>query len=165
MISDIDEIPDPKKIREFDTRNKYACFLQKNFQSKINLLNITENYWAGTKICQKRNLKSPQWLRNIKIKEKPLWKIFSEKQPQLIESGGWHFSFLKKPDSIIKKIKSYAHQEFNISKFTNLENIEKKILSGQDLFDRNYKYEIVNLDESFPEYIIKNKNKFKEWIA
>ena len=165
MISDIDEIPDPKKIREFDTRNKYACFLQKNFQSKINLLNITENYWAGTKICQKKNLKSPQWLRNIKIKEKPLWKIFSEKQPQLIESGGWHFSFLKKPDSIIKKIQSYAHQEFNTSKFTNLENIEKKILSGKDLFDRNYKYEIVNLDESFPEYIIKNKNKFKEWIA
>ena len=53
MISDVDEIPDPKKINEFDVKNKYACFLQKNFQSKINLLNITENYWPGTKICQK----------------------------------------------------------------------------------------------------------------
>ena len=34
MISDIDEIPDPKKIKEFNVKNKYACFLQKNFQSK-----------------------------------------------------------------------------------------------------------------------------------
>ena len=40
MISDIDEIPDPKRIREFDIREKYACFLQKNFQSKINLTKL-----------------------------------------------------------------------------------------------------------------------------
>ena len=34
MISDIDEIPDPKKIKEFNIKNKYACFLQKNFSLK-----------------------------------------------------------------------------------------------------------------------------------
>ena len=54
MISDIDEIPDPKKINNFDIKKKYACFLQKNFQSKINLLNVTDGYWAGTKICEKK---------------------------------------------------------------------------------------------------------------
>ena len=165
MISDIDEIPDPKRIAEFDTRKKYACFLQKNFQSKINLLNVTNNYWPGTKICQKKDLKSPQWLRNIKTKKRPFWKIFSNKEPQLIQNSGWHFSFLKKPESIIKKIKSYAHQEFNKSEFTNLDNIEKKILKGEDLFNRNIKYKIIEVDETFPEYIFKNKKKFKDWIA
>ena len=35
MISDIDEIPDPKKIKEFDVRNKYACFMQKNFNLRL----------------------------------------------------------------------------------------------------------------------------------
>jgi beta-1,4-mannosyl-glycoprotein beta-1,4-N-acetylglucosaminyltransferase len=165
MISDIDEIPNPKKINEFNIKNKYACFLQKNFQSKINLLNITENNWPGTKICQKKNLKSPQWLRDIKTKKRPFWKIFRDKQPQLIKDGGWHFSFLKKPDSIIKKIKSYSHQEFNTPRFTNKDNIEKKILKGEDLFDRKLKYKIVNLDETFPDYIINNKDKFKDWIA
>ena len=83
----------------------------------------------------------------------------------MIENAGWHFSFLKKPDSIIKKIKSYAHQEFNNPKFTDLKNIEKKISMGKDLFDRNIQYNIVELDESFPEYVFKNKNKFKDWIA
>ena len=53
MISDIDEIPDPNKIKEFNTSNKYACFMQKNFQSKINLLNVSDKYWMGTKIIQK----------------------------------------------------------------------------------------------------------------
>ena len=61
MISDIDEIPNPEKISEFRVKNKYACFIQKNFQAKINNLNITNKNWPGTKICQKRFLKSPQW--------------------------------------------------------------------------------------------------------
>ena len=44
MISDIDEIPNPNKINEFNIKNKYACFLQRNFQSKLNLQNISDSY-------------------------------------------------------------------------------------------------------------------------
>ncbi len=164
MISDIDEIPDPKKIKEFNIKKKYACFLQKNFQSKINLLNITDEYWPGTKICQKRYLKSPQWLRNIKTKKTPFWKIFSEKQPQLIKDGGWHFSFLKTPEDIKKKINSYSHQEFNRPNFTDLEKIEDKISKRKDLFERKINYKTVSIDNSFPDYIVKNKDKLKDWI-
>ena len=50
MISDIDEIPNPEKLKEFDLNNKIGCFLQKNFQSKITLLNISDGAWPGTKI-------------------------------------------------------------------------------------------------------------------
>ncbi len=164
MISDIDEIPNPNKIKDFKIKNKFACFLQKNFQSKINLLNISDNDWPGTKICQKKFLKSPQWLRNIKIKRKSFWKIFSKKI-QIIEHGGWHFSFLKDPESIQNKIISYSHQEYNKEIFTNLKNIEGKISRGEDLFDRNINYKKVDIDNSFPDYIVKNKNKFKNWIV
>ena len=100
----------------------------------------------------------------IKIKKKPFWKIFSDKQPQLIQDGGWHFSFLKDPKSIRKKIISYAHQEFNKEKFNNVKNIEKKISDKEDLFERNIEYKVVNLDNSFPDYIRNNKEKFKDWI-
>ena len=58
MISDIDEIPDPKKIKNFNKEKKYACFVQKNFQQKLNLLNATIPNWYGTKICIKKFLKS-----------------------------------------------------------------------------------------------------------
>ena len=95
MISDIDEIPDPKKIKEFKIKNKYACFLQKNFQSKLNLQNTSHDYWPGTKICQKKYLRSPQWLRNIKTKKALLEILQTKRTPQLIYNGGWHFSFLK----------------------------------------------------------------------
>jgi len=106
MISDIDEIPNPNKLSEFKIENKYACFMQKNFQSKINLLNVSDKYWMGTKIIQKKYLKSPQWLRNIKTSKPSFWKFYKPRQPQLIYEGGWHFSFLKEPEGISKKIKS-----------------------------------------------------------
>jgi beta-1,4-mannosyl-glycoprotein beta-1,4-N-acetylglucosaminyltransferase len=164
MISDIDEIPNPKKIDEFNVKNKYACFLQKNFQSKINLLNISDGDWAGTKICKKKYLVSPQWLRNIKIKKQSFWKLFSKKI-QIINNGGWHFSFLKNPDSIKNKIISYSHQEYNKKEFTNIDSIKKRIDNGEDLFQRQIKYEKVVVDDTFPEYIFKNKEMFKDWIV
>ena len=165
MISDIDEIPDPNKLSEFKIQNKYACFMQKNFQSKLNLLNITDKYWMGTKICQKKHLKSPQWLRDIKTKKRSFWKFYKPKEPQLIFDGGWHFSFLKKPKDIAKKIKAYSHQEFNKNNFTNIKNIEKKIIEKSDIFGRNYKYEKIEIDESFPKYVLDNKEKLREWIV
>ena len=165
MISDIDEIPNPERIREFDIKKKYACFLQKNFQSKLNLRNVTDEYWMGTKICQKKYLKSPQWLRDIKTKKRPFWKFYKPQEPQLIVDGGWHFSFLKKPNSIKNKIISYSHQEFNKEEFVNIKNIENKISQGKDLFDRKISYKIVPVDKSYPEYIYKNIDIFKDWIA
>ena len=164
MISDIDEIPNPFKFSEFKIENKYACFMQKSFQLKLNLLNITDKYWMGTKICQKKYLKSPQWLRNIKTKKRPFWKFYKPKEPQLIFDGGWHFSFLKKPKDIAIKIKSYSHQEFYKDDFINEDKIAQRIKNRQDIFDRNIKYKKIEIDESFPKYIVENREKFKEWI-
>ena len=164
MISDIDEIPNLNKLTEFKVKNKYACFLQKNFQSKLNLQNITDTYWMGTKICQKKYLKSPQWLRDIKTKKRPFWKFYKPKEPQLILDGGWHFSFLKKPKDIAKKIKAYSHQEFYKDEFVDEKKISERINNNVDLFDRNIVYKKVELDKSFPEYVFNNKDFFKEWI-
>ena len=164
MISDIDEIPRPEKISDFQVKNHYGCFILNNYQSKFNQINITEQKWSGTKICQKKNLKSPQWLRNIKTQKRPFWKFYKPRQPQLIFDGGWHFSFLKKPKEISKKIKSFAHQEFNSEEFTSISNIQNKIVNMSDIFGRNYSYQKVALDNSFPRYILENKEKYSEWI-
>ena len=164
MISDIDEIPDPNKIKDFKITNKYACFIQKNFQSKINLLNISEKYWMGTKIIQKKYLKSPQWLRNIKTSKPKFWKFYKPRQPQLIYEGGWHFSFLKEPERISKKIKSYSHSEYNKPEFTDEKKIKERIRNRIDIFDRDFKYKKVDLDNTFPKYILENLSKYKNWI-
>ena len=42
-------------------------------------------------------------VKKYQEKKRPFWKFFKDKEPQLIEDGGWHFSFLKEPASIKKK--------------------------------------------------------------
>ena len=164
ILSDVDEIPDLHKLDQFHKKNKYAVFSQKMFNYKINLLNETENNWHGSKMCLKKNLKSPQWLRNLKFKKYPFWRIDKQRKIQIIENGGWHFAYLQTPENISKKIKSFAHGEFNKAHFINEENIKKKISMGKDIFDRGVNYRKVQLDNSFPKYIIDNKEKFKDWI-
>ncbi len=164
ILSDVDEIPDLNKIDKFNKKNKYAVFSQRMFNYKINLLNETENNWHGSKICLKKNLKSPQWLRNLKFKKYPFWRIDKPRNLQIIENGGWHFAYLQSPENISKKIKSFAHGEFNKSDFSNQKNIQEKIEKEQDIFNRNIKYRKVEIDRSFPKYIYENKDKFKKWI-
>ena len=66
---------------------------------------------------------------------------------------------------VSKKIKSFAHGEFNKEKIVNEENIKLRIQKGEDVFERGYDLKIVEIDSTFPEYIFKNKDKLKQWIA
>ncbi len=164
ILSDVDEIPDLNKLKVFD-KNKYAVFSQKMFMYKLNLLNLNENNWHGSKICLKKNLKSPQWLRNLKFKKYPFWRIDKQKNLQIIDNGGWHFAYLQGVKNISKKIKSFAHGEFNKAEIVSEKNIELKINQGEDVLGRGYKIEKIEIDSSYPKYIINNKDKLKNWIA
>ena len=162
MISDADEIPNLENLNEI-LKFKYTVFKQKNLSYKFNLINKTFPDWYGTRMCKKKYLKNPQWLRDQKIKKFSFIRFFKINW-NIIDKGGWHFSFLMKPNEIQNKIKSYAHAEFNIDEFTNLENIEKKIKNSDDIFGRNQYYEKVEIDESYPDYIRSNFKELKDWI-
>jgi len=164
IISDVDEIPDLNKLNLFNKKKKYAVFLQKKFDYKLNLLNETEGDWHGSKICLKKDLRSPQWLRDLKFKKNPFWRIDKIKNLQIINDGGWHFSYLQSPDNILKKIASFSHGERNIPSFANQKNIEEKIEMQKNIFDLGFSYRKIDIDHTFPKYIIENKEKLKEWI-
>ena len=161
ILSDSDEIPDLTKLIEINNNKKFIAFSQKMFMYKMNLQNIEESNWIGSKITKKKNITTMQNLRNLKFKKYPFWR-FDKKNLQTIH-GGWHFSFLQTPEQILKKIKSFSHGEFNI-KNVNEKNIEEKILKNQDIFGRGITLKKIELDSSYPNYILKNKEKFSKWI-
>jgi beta-1,4-mannosyl-glycoprotein beta-1,4-N-acetylglucosaminyltransferase len=163
ILSDVDEIPNLNKLNEFDS-NKYAVFSQKMFMYKLNYLNLEENNWHGSKVCLKKNFISPQWLRDLKFKKYPFWRIDKIRNLQIIENGGWHFAYLQTPENISKKIQSFAHGEFNKSSIIDEDSISLKIEKGEDIFERGHSLKKVDIDSSFPDYILKNKDKLKKWI-
>jgi beta-1,4-mannosyl-glycoprotein beta-1,4-N-acetylglucosaminyltransferase len=161
VLSDSDEIPDFTKIKNIDKTKKYLAFSQKMFMYKLNLQNIDESNWIGSKITKKKYISSMQELRNLKFKKYPFWRI-DKKNLQIIK-GGWHFSFLQTPQQILTKIKSFSHGEFN-NGYINEKDINKKILKNEDIFSRGIKLKKINLDESFPNHILENKEKYLKWI-
>ena len=161
LLSDSDEIPDLTKINEINQKKKYIAFSQKMFMYKFNLQNLDESDWIGTRMTKKRNIKSMQELRKLKFKKYPFWRI--DKNNLQIIQGGWHFSFLQTPQQILKKIKSFSHGEFNNNNL-NEESIAKKIIENEDIFERGLTLKKVQLDSTFPRFLVENKQKFIKWI-
>ena len=179
IISDLDEIPDLSNINFNSINEKIIFFKQKVFYYKLNL-ELKTLRWIGSKACKKKYLKSPQWLRNVKDKIYPKWRldiVFSEKRYNsvfFVENGGWHFSFVKKPEDIEKKLKSYLHhREYDLDPL-GIENIKNLIKSKAVIYDHRvdqtqYKFgggqKLEKIDIKFlPEYIFSQKEKYLEWL-
>ena len=179
LISDVDEIPNLENIDLSKYKEKIIQFRQEMFYYKFNL-KLPNLIWTGTKGCKKKDLISPQWLRNIKDKKYPFFRIdtiFSKTKytsVKFIENGGWHFSNIKSAKEIEYKLKSYLHhREFDINplKTDEIENIIKKKQAIYDLtadkrvgkFGNGVKLENYPL-EKLPSYIKNNKKKYEQWI-
>ena len=174
--SDLDEIPN---LKNFKFKDKITLFEQDVYYYKFNL--IQPNFkWIGTRACKKKNLKSLQWLRNIKGRSYPFWRIdtfISEKKYMnidIIKNGGWHFTSIKKPIDIHYKLSNFMHHlEYEYSGL-NLDDMEKMVKEKRILYDHKAKQEEekytggqslekVKMDK-LPDFINDNFEKYKEWL-
>lgn len=172
IISDLDEIPNLEKLVNFEKKMKYAVFKQKNFYYKFNLQSNNYPYWYGSRICFKKYLKSPQWLRGLKFKKRPFWRIDKYRLNNIIEDGGWHFCNLKSPEDLLFKYKNlcetndpYIFKEKINKKHLSTYEIRKKIMLRKDIIGRKDTFKKITVDKTFPKFLIKNIKKFKNWIA
>ena len=172
IISDLDEIPNPSSIKNFNKKMKYAVFKQKHYYYKFNLHSTINPYWHGSRICLSKFLKSPQWLRELKFKKRPWWRLDKKRLNNILEDGGWHFCNLKTPAELLYKYNNlcetndpYSFNEKIDEKYLDVKEIEKRISKGLDIIGRDEKYIKVELDQSYPKYIQDNKNLFNQWIV
>ena len=182
LISDLDEIPNPETIYNFNIKDKFAAFKQNHYYYKINLQSQKNPFWYGSRICVKKYLKSPQWLREIKAKKYSKYRIdlmFSKKKYSdifFVDKGGWHFTYLKNYVDLEKKLLNFAHHhEFEISGI-NQEDIKKMIEDRKAIYNhqvdqKSYKIKwggdikLEKVSNSIlPNYVVKNLINYKEWL-
>lgn len=166
MISDLDEIPRPEKIATFQPERHYAVFLQRSYTYRFNLLTHSlESAEQSTRICVRKYLKSPSWLRYLKGRRPGSWKFYKPRPLQRIDDGGWHFGYVKSIQAIQRKIKSFAHDECNLPVLADEEYIAQKIKEGVDLFGYGHRLRKVPIDETFPSPLRNNLHKYEAFIA
>ena len=179
LISDVDEIPKIDSLDLKKIKNKLIFFQQQMFYYKFNLC-LKSIKWFGTKVCKKKNLISPQWIRNIKDRTYPLWRLdtlFSKNKYRdiyFVTDGGWHFSYIKDAKDIEKKLRSYLHhREYDIEPM-GIEKIDQMIKEKKTVYDlkvdmRSSKFSKgqdltkINLSQ-LPDHIQNNLDKYKLWL-
>lgn len=152
LTSDADEIINPYVIEDldwFDPVHNYVS-LQRAFYFKLNYL--YEENWKGTRLCTFKHLKTTTVDRL-----RTNWR-----EAYQIENAGWHFSFLGDADNVRLKLASYEHTENNIS--SNIDNMEQRIEQGLDPIGRSNRLQVVPIDNSYPEYIFNNQEKYSQLI-
>ena len=179
IISDVDEIPNLDETNIEEVENKLILFKQNYYYYKFNL-KMSNYSWHGSKACRKKNLISAQWLRNVKDKVYSFWRLdtlFSNKKYQnikIINNGGWHFSNIKTPADIEKKMRTYLHhREYELNpvgeKKINEIIKEKKPIYNLKTDMRGNKFDlkdqliVADIDE-LPYYIKENITKYKDWL-
>lgn len=168
IFSDLDEIPNPDKIREIlqnFREDKIYHFAQRLFYCYLNMEEVSGSLlsyagefegvarkkWIGTKMLSYKLLREQNLLLGeLRFPERKEIGI-------RVDDGGWHFGYMGGHGEkdirkrVQEKVVSAAHQEYNSRHV--LSNVTDQIKDGKDIFGREAKFVRCEIDESFPQYI------------
>ena len=178
ILSDVDEIPNPRVlagiIRDFDpgkvyhlAQRMFYCFINME-EISGNLLSITGEFpaverkmWLGTKIFSKSSIPSGGIIR---LREAPT----TAPNAVRVADGGWHFGYMgsRQETDVSKrigtKVVAAAHQEYNNQDI--LAEARDRLILGQDMFGRNAEFKRVEVDETYPEYLLSHIEEYRYLI-
>jgi beta-1,4-mannosyl-glycoprotein beta-1,4-N-acetylglucosaminyltransferase len=149
FLSDIDEIPDPDPVR----KNKCGGYRQTYSMYYANTIHLSEN-WVGT-VAQyyfHYQQSGMQQVRNNRYNY------------QIVNPGGWHFSYMMTAEQIHNKLRAFAHGEWDNPEIHSL--VEKRMEKLDDLFGaHNQPLTVFDIDTGyFPQYLKDNKEKYAKYL-
>ena len=159
IMSDSDEIPNPFIIKEADnwiSSEKHFTFEQTCYAYWIN--NLYSHKWYGSRAA------TYKYMKNKKVDDlRESTELEYELSGAIITNGGWHFTYLGDENHIREKINSFCDRQFDVPKVTD--KISDNLSQGKDVLNRAHiKYKRVDLDNSFPDFILRNKEKYSHLI-
>lgn len=179
IFSDLDEIPNPEKIKEILPHfedDKIYHFAQRLFYCYLNMEEVSgkllsfagdfdgveKKQWIGSKMCRYGLLKEQNLsLGDLRFPERKACGI-------RVADGGWHFGYmgghgesdLKK--RVQQKVVSAAHQEYNSREV--LSDVADKIRDGKDIFGRDSQFVMRQIDDTYPLYIRQHQQELGHLI-
>jgi len=150
LFSDCDEIPNPEILSVLPTflsASKFFMFNQTGYYYYLNMLK--EHNWKGTRMGLYKDLKDYSYNELRGQDSYPL------------NNGGWHFSYMGGPEKVKHKIESFSAQEMNNPYV--IQSINDNISKGIDPFFRSQLTQ-VQIDNTYPKYILENLEKYSHMI-
>ncbi len=164
-ISDLDEIWNPIYAKEIEAYLQDNPFIAAGMRYLVFYLNLetVDKEWTGTIFSRGENMIhfSPQALRNLK-------DSVTE-----IENAGWHFGYQGGKEKVYQKYLSCIEPidksllpsfEKFCEEFDSRIKDEGSFIYSDNLSNDSIKLKKVAIDESYPEFLVQNKDKYKHLI-
>lgn len=159
LTSDTDEIPNPEVLKyasEWINSDTHFTFQQKAYHGYLN--NLYTDKWFGTRAATYKYMKDTT-VDSIREGTEDESKITGS----IITNAGWHFTYCGDDSHVKQKINSFCDTQYNIPEITNL--VSDNLKNGKDVLNRTHiKYLKVDIDETFPQYIIDNQEKYSNLL-
>jgi hypothetical protein len=122
VVSDVDEIWNPKKLPTNYPKSMVLIYKQKPYVYFLNL-NSNESWhnWSGS-VTATASVIRRKGIASI--------RVHNRIKRRVISAGGWHFSFQGGIPKILSKLDSYGHQELNTP-----QNRQRIALGFDEIFD------------------------------
>jgi len=139
IISDLDEIPDPRTLTDIKT-GKITVSINTllmdlyyyNLNTKLQII------WDKCKILSYKKYKELNVLCN---------DIRFINAPSIL-NGGWHLSYFGDSNFIRNKIINFAHQEYNHDIYTNLKDITERVNNHSDIYNRGIQFDFIEIKDN-----------------
>lgn len=166
ILSDLDEIPSPEKVKYAAHREGLKLFEQALYYYFVNRACVEMPDLPHSAMIEFKEFRNPQELRDV------VWQTHSALLSGLslpagyecIEEAGWHFSYLGGVAAIREKLRAFSHSEYNADRYLDAEHIKSAIEYGADLFGRDLHFRTVPFDDRFPKFLRENRQKFEHLI-
>ena len=172
MISDVDEIPSPEAVHRCIDNDGVTVFEQLLSNYYLNFVSYTTPVWRGTKAAKYKvfcdpdtyaKMKPSKYVDEVTNRGATASRLRHVHPDHRIKKAGWHFSYLGGAKEIVRKIGSIAVEYSNAN--NNSEQwVADVIEKGLDINHCGRRFFIVPLDERFPEYLLKNRDKYAALI-
>jgi len=146
IISDLDEIPDPNKLKVIKQNSYQIDILAIEMDFYYYNLNciIQNEKWYKARIINYGLFKS----NNLSCNDIRMGNV-----EKMLQRSGWHLSYFGDGEFIKNKLQNFAHQEFNNEKFTNIDTINNCIDNYYNIFEQKKCNRYVKIPISENDYL------------
>jgi beta-1,4-mannosyl-glycoprotein beta-1,4-N-acetylglucosaminyltransferase len=146
IISDVDEIPNPKMIiHGIDLDYKIFTLRQKLFYYYVNCKQ--NQLWDGPVVVKKKLISTMQDIRK-------------KRGINPIDGGGWHYSYMGGYERIQDKLGAFSETQTNTNEINNKDHIIRCLETGHDIVNRKES----EFQKKFLKYEELTHPELNEWI-
>lgn len=177
IFSDVDEIPNPEILPELFqslSMGKIYHLAQRMFYCYLNMEEVSGKLLSNS--GEFEGVDHPMWLGTKvflygSLQGRGFWDLRDKKAKVngiRIPNGGWHFGYMGGSNEadlskrIGEKVVAAAHQEYNEKEI--LSDVVDRIKDGQDIFGRDAKFVMCEIDDTYPAYIRNHQKELSHLI-